>query len=77
LLSVKGNQKGLLKDVESAFKTRKGLEQEEIIEKDHGRIEIRRCSILPAKDFLLEETVTAWKNVTPLVKIEQVEKQKG
>jgi predicted transposase YbfD/YdcC len=77
LLSVKGNQKGLLEDVESAFRTRKGSDQEEIIEKDHGRIEIRRCSILPAKDFLLEETVTAWKNVTTLVKIEASREIKG
>ncbi|MDR3327219.1 MAG: hypothetical protein LBT04_03695 [Prevotellaceae bacterium] len=77
MLSVKGNQKGLLEDVESTFKTRKGLDQEEIIKKDHGRTEIRKCSILEAKDFLLEETVSAWKNVTTLVKIEASRKIKG
>jgi predicted transposase YbfD/YdcC len=69
-LSVKGNQKGLLEDLESAFRTRRGNAQREWTEKDHGRIETRRCSILAAKDFLLEENITAWKNVTTLIKID-------
>ncbi|GHT42667.1 hypothetical protein AGMMS49965_14670 [Bacteroidia bacterium] len=44
---------------------------------DHGRIETRKCSILPAKDFLLEENLSAWKDVFTLVKIEASRKIKG
>jgi predicted transposase YbfD/YdcC len=55
LLSVKGNQQGLLEDLEHAFKVDKGNRFEEEPDNEHGRIQTRRCSILPAGDFLLEE----------------------
>jgi len=76
-LSVKGNQKGLLDDLESAFKIHQGYDPIEQIEKDHGRIETRRCSILPAKDFLLEENMNKWKDVATLIKIDASREIKG
>jgi len=77
LLSVKANQKGLLDDIECAFKTHQGYDSMEETEKDHGRIETRHCSILPAKDFLLEEHLKAWKDVATLVRIEASREIKG
>ena len=77
LLSVKGNQKGLLDDLESAFKIHSGHDRIEQTEKDHGRIETRCCSILPAKDFLLEENLNRWKDVATLVKIDSSREIKG
>jgi predicted transposase YbfD/YdcC len=76
-LSVKGNQQGLLEDMEQAFKMSKGCAYEAEVESNHGRIENRRCSILPAKDFLLEEHMSSWKNVSMLIKIEASREIKG
>jgi predicted transposase YbfD/YdcC len=70
LLSVKGNQKGLLDDLEHAFKVDKGLTFVADVESDHGRIENRCCSILPAHDYLLKENRAAWKNVSTLIKVD-------
>lgn len=70
LLSVKGNQKELFEDIECAFKAHHGYHQTEDTDCGHGRIETRSCSILPAKDFLLEENLLAWKDIATLVKIE-------
>ncbi|GHT03731.1 hypothetical protein AGMMS49525_09310 [Bacteroidia bacterium] len=76
-LSVKGNQQGLLDDLEYAFRCKSGSCFQGDIESDHGRIETRKCSILPAKDFLLEENLSAWKDVFTLVKIEVSREIKG
>jgi predicted transposase YbfD/YdcC len=69
-LSVKGNQQGLLDDLEHAFRTGKGSQFTEEPDCNHGRIENRRCTILAAGDFLMEENKAAWKNVSTLIKIE-------
>jgi Transposase len=77
LLSVKGNQQGLLDDVECAFKTHHGYDCAEKTEKGHGRTETRICSILPAEDFLLDENLNRWKDVSTLVKIDASRVIKG
>jgi len=77
LLSVKGNQKGLLEDMECAFKTHHGYDSVEETERGHGRIETRRCSILPAADFLLEENIKKWKDIFTLVRIDASREIKG
>jgi predicted transposase YbfD/YdcC len=77
LLSVKANQKELLDDIQCAFRTHSGYNSIEDIEKNHGRIETRRCSILSAKDFLLEENLSAWKDVNTLVRIDACREIKG
>jgi predicted transposase YbfD/YdcC len=76
-LSVKGNQAGLEEDLKQAFRIEKGKEYVAEVESNHGRIENRRCNILPAKDFLLEEHLRAWKNVSTLIKIESSREIKG
>jgi len=77
LLSVKANQNELLEDIQCAFKTHQGYHQWEEIDSDHGRIETRRCSILPAKDFLLDENLKNWKDIATLVKIDACREIKG
>lgn len=69
LLSVKGNQKELLGDIEYAFKANKSIDFVEDIDADHGRIETRQCSILLAKDVLPDEILQAWKDLTTIVKV--------
>lgn len=77
LLSVKGNQQELLDDIECAFKTHKGYYSTEDLDYGHGRIETRRCSILRAEDFLLEENLCAWKDLKTLVRIDSEREVKG
>ena len=76
-LSVKGNQQGLLDDLEYAFKVDKGTFFEEEPNSDHGRIETRQCSILPVGNFLLEENRALWKDVSTLIKINSSREIKG
>jgi len=76
-LPVKGNQQGLLDDLEHAFKVNKGLQFIDEPDSNHGRIENRRCSILPACDYLLEENNSSWKNVATLIKIDASREIKG
>ena len=77
LLSVKGNQKELLEDIQCAFKTHRGYDSVKETERGHGRIDTRICSILPAKDFLLEENLLPWKDIATLVKIDACREIKG
>jgi predicted transposase YbfD/YdcC len=70
LLSVKGNQPDFLDDVECAFKTHTGYDCYQELDYGHGRIETRKCSVLKATDYLLTETIAAWKDITTLVKVE-------
>ena len=76
-LSVKGNQQGLLDDLEHAFKVDKGMQFIDEPSCDHGRIENRKCCILPAQEYLLEENLSAWKNVSTLIKIDASREIKG
>ena len=76
-LSVKGNQQGLVDDLEHAFKVSKGLQFIDQPDSNHGRIENRCCSILPACDYLLEENMFSWKNVATLIKIDASREVKG
>lgn len=76
-LPVKGNRQGLLDDLEHAFKVDRGIRFGEEPDSNHGRIEIRRCSILPVGNFLLEENRSAWKDVSTLIKIEASREIKG
>ncbi len=77
MLSVKGNQKELLEDVECAFKTHQGYHHVQETDRGHGRIETRNCSILPAKDFLMDENLSPWKDITTLIKIGATREIKG
>jgi len=76
-LAVKGNQQGLLDDIEHAFKFEKGLEFISETERNHGRIENRQCNILPADKYLLEENIAAWKDVSTIIKVSSSREIKG
>jgi len=67
----------LHEDIQCAFKTHRGYDYTEETEFGHGRIETRRCSILPAKDFLMEENLLSWRDLSTLVKIESSREVKG
>lgn len=77
LLSVKSNQKDLLTEIKHAFKHHKPLDIIEDVDKDHGRIETRRCSILPAKDILMDEVLQSWQDLTTVVMVESTREVKG
>jgi predicted transposase YbfD/YdcC len=76
-LSVKGNRESLSDDIECAFKVNGGYDISEDIEKDHGRIDTRRCRILPAKEFVLDEILSTWRDLKTLIKIEATRELKG
>lgn len=42
----------------------------EAIEADHGRIETRKCSILPAGEYLMEENIQTWKNLGTIIRLD-------
>lgn len=77
LLSVKANQQELLDDIECAFKTHKGYDYYEELDCGHGRIETRKCSILRARDYLLEENLSLWTDIYTLFKVESTREQNG
>lgn len=76
-LALKANQKFLYEDVECAFKLHKGYDSDQTIDADHGRIETRHCSILPASEFLMEETLESWKGLHTIIRIESTREVKG
>lgn len=70
LLSVKSNQLELYQDIICSFKTVKIDEYSEQWEYQNNRFETRRCSILDARSVLLEQTLSQWKGLKTVVKIE-------
>jgi predicted transposase YbfD/YdcC len=77
LLALKNNQQSLFEDVECAFKMHGGYDVYETLEADHGRIETRKCSILPACEFLMEENLAPWKNLKTLIRLESKREVQG
>ena len=75
-LAVKENQRSLYEDIECAFKMNFGTDVSEEIDAGHGRIETRKCSILPANAYLMDETLEAWKGLSTIIKIEAVRELK-
>lgn len=68
ILGVKENQKLLLQDIELSFQRLKPFSVNEQIEKDHGRIETRRCAVL--KDFRFMDNASQWPELSSLIRIE-------
>lgn len=77
LLALKSNQKSLFEDVECAFKVHSGYDTFQNVEADHGRIETRKCSILPAAGFLMEENLLPWRNLKTLIRVEAMREVQG
>jgi predicted transposase YbfD/YdcC len=72
LLAVKKNQKELFEDISCAFKANKPLSIEENWEYDHGRFEIRKCSILSAQSTIDEEIIAQWSGLQTIIEIESI-----
>lgn len=68
ILALKGNQGDLHDQVISSFERVKPKEIYEDIEKDHGRIEKRKCLVLD--DLKWIEKKHEWENIQTLIKIE-------
>lgn len=77
LLALKSNQKSLFEDVVCAFKMNRGFDTYETVESDHGRIETRRCSILPASEYLMEENLVLWKKLNTIIRVETRRETQG
>ena len=77
LLALKGNQGNLKEEVEEAFDKfdakQKAIEKgtfDQQIQVDHGRIEERKCYVIPAKEFLSPLILNAWAGILSIVMIE-------
>lgn len=68
ILALKGNQGNLLEEVENAFKQCPPSSQNKTIEKDHGRIETRKCFIIKDMDWVFEHE--KWSGLKSMIKIE-------
>ena len=69
-LALKQNQPELYQDVIGSFKACHPESIKEEWEYERGRFEVRKCSILYAKNVLLEENLEEWSELKTLVKIE-------
>lgn len=67
ILSVKGNQKELLQQVESRFARQKPETADETVEKGHGRIETRKCEVITNLQHL--DNRENWAALTSIIKI--------
>ena len=74
ILAVKDNQKKLHKEIDQMFGRHK-CETFETIEKNHGRIETRKCSII--KDLQGFDGLEKWNDLRSIVKIESKREIKG
>ena len=70
LIAVKSNQASLFEDVVCGFKANTPISMSEQWEYERGRFENRVCSILDARDTLLDENLVEWKNLKTLIKVE-------
>ena len=70
LLALKENQKGLLEDTVCGFNTCSAESVSEEWEYDHGRYEVRKCSIISSINALLPETQQQWSGLKTLIRVE-------
>ncbi len=69
LLGVKGNQPSLMEGIEEAFRHNPGAATASELNADHGRIETRRCRILPAATLEDIDVRAKWPSIKTLVEI--------
>lgn len=79
LLAVKGNQAGLLEEIEDTFRFKQA--QAEVFDEEwnyaHGRNEQRSCHILPVEQMLNPEVALPWRELNVLVKVVAQRQPKG
>ena len=69
VLSVKGNQPNLEAQIEQSFQLAKPEEIFETVEKDHGRIETRRCSVI--RELKWVEAKEQWPSLNAIAKMDR------
>lgn len=69
LLAVKQNQGNLHEEISDEFTWKSATSFNETWEYDHGRFEVRKCQIVPAKDYLTSDLLSKWVGVKTLIKI--------
>jgi predicted transposase YbfD/YdcC len=70
LLALKENQGNLYEDAVFGFKTNPAKSFSEEWEYDHGRYELRKCSIISSENVLLPEIQKQWSGLKTLIKVE-------
>jgi predicted transposase YbfD/YdcC len=70
ILALKGNQGGLLEEVESVFRIQKAQDEDHNLEKNRGRIETRICQVIRDLEFL--EGKEKWIGLKSIVKITSI-----
>lgn len=70
LLAVKQNQGSLYEEISDHFTWGASKAFNETWEYDHGRYEVRKCQIAPAKEYLTSGLADQWKGIKTLIKIE-------
>lgn len=79
LLAVKGNQAGLLEEIEDTFRFKEAQAEgfEEQWTYAHGRHEQRSCQILPVDQMLNPHVAQPWTQLNTLVKVVAKRQPKG
>jgi predicted transposase YbfD/YdcC len=67
ILQVKGNQKGLLEEIEDTFKILPIQTTHTELDMGHGRVEIRKCDVISNLELIEQQSL--WKNLTSVVRI--------
>lgn len=68
ILQVKANQKSLLENVEDSFLVKKIVATHTQEDCGHGRVELRKCSIISDLEFIDDQG--KWKDLQTIIKIE-------
>jgi len=68
LIAVKNNQKSLYEEIENLFVVTKPSSESVLHDIDHGRAEIRKCTVIDDLSFLDERK--NWKDLKAIVRIE-------
>lgn len=68
ILQVKGNQKVLLENLEDSFAIKKVVTTDVNIDCGHGRVEVRKCSVITDLEFV--DDAHKWKDLQTIIKIE-------
>jgi predicted transposase YbfD/YdcC len=75
ILAIKDNQKNLKEAIAYEFKTQKNILHHTTEEKDHGRIETRKCEVISELSEI--ENTDLWVNLTSVIKITSTRDIKG
>lgn len=76
ILSVKGNRKELLAQLQDEFRFAASKNFDETIDIGSGRIESRKCSVISDFQFI-ENTDNKWNNLRQIIKIESIREFKN